>query len=160
MQLYNENRYWIFSQFKAKFDSNKISITKRTIYIHNTFGNERNYWVPFCFTNACPRMENRIGYGNTACSFVHGERKMEKVISLLAPLAGSANGRLVPRPAKKRKEAARPLCCARSLAYTRVYDRSASINGYTRNCRRERSLVSSRWNPKKREEGTQRRDVM
>jgi len=34
--------------------------------------------------------------------FTRGERKMEKVISLLA--LGSASGRLAPRPVKKRKE--------------------------------------------------------
>lgn len=54
--------------------------------------------------------QNEIGaiYENNsnAISLVHSERKMEKVISLLAPRVRSADGRLVPRPAKKRKEAA------------------------------------------------------
>lgn len=47
---------------------------------------------------------------------------MEKVISLLAPRAGSNDGRLVPRPAKKHNEAARPPRCIRERAH--AHDRS------------------------------------
>lgn len=86
-----------------------------------------------------------------AQTLVHSERKMEKVISLLAPRAGSANGRLVPRPAKKRKEAAWPPCCAREQAH--VYNRLVSINGDACNCCCERSIASSRWISKKETRG-------
>jgi len=76
------------------------------------------------------------------------ERKMEKVISLLAPRAGSPHGRLVPRPAKKRKEAAWLPCCER----THVHNRLVSINGDACNCCCERS-IASRWIPEEETRG-------
>lgn len=64
-------------------------------------------FAPILRTHSVTSKENRRAiYENGANGRSQSERKMEKVISLLAPRAGSADGRLVPRPAKKRKEAA------------------------------------------------------